>query len=55
MTEDENAKAAEFGKPWRNWHRSRRASELRRELASIDEPIEITDWYLEDQKTEPER
>ncbi|MEG8035053.1 hypothetical protein QP157_06865 [Sphingomonas sp. LR61] len=34
---------------WRNYHRSRRANEVQRDLTSAAEDIEITDWWLDDE------
>ncbi len=36
---------------WRNYHRSRRASEMQRDLAAPTEDAEITDWWLDDPQT----
>jgi hypothetical protein len=49
MTGDENQAAADLApRGWRNYTRSRRAQELRRDLAATDESMTPTDWWLED-------
>lgn len=41
---------------WRNYTRSKRARELRTDLAQADEDLEVTDWYLDPTNDEgPER
>lgn len=32
---------------WRNYHRSRRAQQMRRDLAAAEPDVEVTDWWLE--------
>lgn len=54
MTGDENQAAADLApRGWRNYTRSRRARELRRDLAATDESMTPTEWWLEDAEQEP--
>lgn len=47
MTDEE--KAAELApRSWRNWHRSRRARELRRDMTAVDKGLIVTDWWKTD-------
>jgi hypothetical protein len=46
MSDDQNQKAAELvPRSWRNHHRSRRAHELRRDMAAVDESLVVTEWW----------
>ncbi|MDR6574312.1 hypothetical protein J2X60_002971 [Curtobacterium sp. 320] len=48
MSDDENQKAAELvPRSWRNHHRSRRAHELRRDMAAVDESLVVSEWWEE--------
>lgn len=53
MTDDENKAAADLApRGWRNYTRSKRAAEMRRDFAAIDDPIgEPTEWWLEDEES----
>lgn len=54
MTNDDNKAAADLApRGWRNYTRSRRANELRRDLAATDESMTPTDWWLEDDDPGP--
>jgi len=39
---------------WRNHHRSRRASEVQRDLAATTPvDVEVTDWWVDDDRESP--
>lgn len=43
MSADKDADLAP--RSWKNYHRSRRASEMRRDLSAVDENPVVTDWW----------
>ncbi|TDW69135.1 hypothetical protein EDF51_106119 [Curtobacterium sp. PhB25] len=46
---DENKAAGDLApRSWRNFHRSRRAHEMRQDLAAENDYPEPTDWWLTD-------
>ncbi|WIA96447.1 hypothetical protein [Curtobacterium sp. MCBA15_004] len=49
MSDDNQAAANLAPRGWRNWTRSRRGNELRRDLAAVDESLVVTDWWETDE------
>lgn len=48
MSEDDKAAGDLAPRSWRNYHRSRRASEMRHDLEAVDESLIVTNWWETD-------
>lgn len=50
MSDDDKPAGELVPRSWRNYHRSRRAHELRRDIAAVDESLVVTEWWKADEQ-----